>query len=33
MGVDPTDMLTSSAKGLFEDLDTKGEPFAPYNFV
>ena len=32
-GADPNVMLTASAKGMFQDLDTKGEPFAPYQFV
>ena len=31
--IDPNAMLTSSAKGLMQDLDSKGEPFAPYDFV
>jgi ubiquitin carboxyl-terminal hydrolase 14 len=30
---DPNVVLTQSAKGLFTDLDKKGESFAPYEFV
>jgi len=26
-------VLTNAAKGLFNDLDQKGESFAPYQFV
>lgn len=33
MAGDPSVALTQSAKGLFNDLDNKGESFAPYNFV
>ena len=30
---DPSVALTASAAGLMNDLDTKGESFAPYMFV
>lgn len=30
---DPSVALTNAAKGLFNDLDSKGESFAPYQFV
>lgn len=33
MAGDPSVVLTKSAKGLLNDLDNKGESFAPYNFV
>lgn len=30
---EPTVQLTMAAKSLMNDLDSKGESFAPYNFV
>lgn len=33
LDMDPNKLLTKAAKKLFTDMDTKGEPFAPYGFV
>ena len=33
MAADASVVLTNAAKGLFNDLDQKGESFAPYQFV
>lgn len=33
MANDPSVFLTSAAKGLMNDLENKGESFAPYQFV
>lgn len=31
--MDPNKVMAKAAKKLFTDMDSKGEPFAPYNFV
>ena len=33
MAADPNVQLTSAARGLYNDLDNKGESFSPFNFV